>query len=371
MKLHCAGTLQKKLGVQYKPAPAPLDPLNSWYASVIPDTHVTSILLTLTAVHFTVLLWDLQPNQLADLDRYIVQRIREALQSYQIPQDIIDRYIPKDTVAEKCGAATGTASARMTVVSNQVRKLLRKGKTPQEVEDHINTTSISARGEMAGTSPAAAILALLQKRAPFVPREAVDPVPAMELEVSLDLLIYQARRTLIVPADITFYTLHQYLQQAYRWADCHLHEFILPRKRGREYEQHILDENIDSCFPDPHDVQDREARLKDYLKARDSFQYLYDFGDSWALHIRVSRLIPSCTMDLPLCTLCDGAAPPEDVGGVYGFAAFYKIVQNSKAPEYKDTVDWVGSDWFQPDTTDDINRRIHNLSSWADTDLDC
>ena len=116
MKLYCTDAMQKKLGERYKPAPAPTDPMDSWCAHYIALSS-GYVLVTLTDIRFNVLLWNIPKDQWVNLDQQIVQRIRETLASYQIPQEHIDRYIPADTVLERCGAASGTPASTMTTLS--------------------------------------------------------------------------------------------------------------------------------------------------------------------------------------------------------------------------------------------------------------
>lgn len=357
MKLYCTSALQEKLGVKYAPSPPPADPLDSWYAHVLPGTQGKStVLVTLTELQFCVLLPDIGKDQWADLDRRIVSAIQDALHAYDIPPEITERYLPWFARLDRCGAATGSTAARVIAMANQVRKLLRREPDPKKVMDLINSPS-------AGDAPALALQKLLQERnAPAA--ETMDG-SALELEVSLDLEIYKARRTLIVPAGITFYTLHRCLQEAYRWDDCHLHEFVLEPKKGRKYEQHILDQHTDtSHFPNPRDVQDRDALLKDYLSEGDRFVYTYDFGDNWDHMVRVRRCIPSYPEQLPVCTLSEGAPPPEDVGGVSGFLYFCQVAKNPNAREHDEMLEWAGEDWDKPDPAEAITRRMRNLPAF-------
>lgn len=55
------------------------------------------------------------------------------------------------------------------------------------------------------------------------------------------------------------------------------------------------------------------------------FWYVYDFGDSWEHAIRVRRVVPASTFASDeraavVCTSGENAAPPEDCGGIPGFA---------------------------------------------------
>ena len=64
--------------------------------------------------------------------------------------------------------------------------------------------------------------------------------------------------------------------------------------------------------------------LADLLRDGSRFTYLYDFGDGWEVELRVVSAIEDYDKTHPTCTLFEGDAPPEDVGGVYGFLELIK-----------------------------------------------
>lgn len=381
MKLYCTDAMQKALGERYKPAPAPTDPLDSWCAQPI-NLSSGCVLVALTEPRFAVLLWNIPKDQWDNLDQQIVQRIREALASYKIPQDRIDGYLPADTILEKCGAAAGTPAAAMTTLSNRVRKMIQQGENPQKIQDRLNTAFLVRVSGVAYDSPLQAVQKLLQEYKPVKRQKpakepepgkepepaaqtpAQDGVTAMELEASLDLEVYKVRRTLIVPADINFRLLHCYLQEAFDWGFCHIHEFILPARRGRR-EMHLVDQ-VGDMFTMPDDELDRDYKLQDCLREGDSFLYIYDYGDYWEHRIRVRRVIPNCTEDVPICTLSEGTPPPEDVGGVPGFLDFYRIMQNPEDPEYAEMKEWSGGDWPHKFSAHTISVLMHNLPPFAE-----
>ena len=82
-------------------------------------------------------------------------------------------------------------------------------------------------------------------------------------------------RRLLVPASMTLATLHDVLQTAMGWHDCHMHEF-------RAGERHF-------GKPDPEDISmgmqvenERNIRLSSALRRPGAkLIYTYDFGDNW------------------------------------------------------------------------------------------
>jgi hypothetical protein len=124
-------------------------------------------------------------------------------------------------------------------------------------------------------------------------------------------------RRIIVPANLTLHQVHQVLQVTMGWMHSHLHQFLVPGTQ----------ESISYGEPSPEDdyfhKDDRRARLADIApKEVATFVYEYDFGDSWSHEITVERINPTPKGELPYPWCLDGqrACPPEDVGGVSGYA---------------------------------------------------
>src|SRR5206468_6936156 len=54
----------------------------------------------------------------------------------------------------------------------------------------------------------------------------------------------------------------------------------------------------------------------------------------------------------PICLEGERACPPEDVGGVWGYADFLKAIANRKHKEHKEMLEWVGGR-FDPEQFED------------------
>jgi hypothetical protein len=59
--------------------------------------------------------------------------------------------------------------------------------------------------------------------------------------------------------------------------------------------------------------------------------YDYDFGDSWHIEIVVESITPaSVGAGGVICPGGEQAGPPEDVGGIGGYAEFVKAIRNPR-----------------------------------------
>ena len=74
------------------------------------------------------------------------------------------------------------------------------------------------------------------------------------------------------------------------------------------------------------------------------FGYEYDFGDSWEHGITVEKILPSDAKAATVALCLDGAraCPPEDCGGIWGYADLLKVLKNRKHPEHKSMKEWLG-----------------------------
>jgi hypothetical protein len=148
-------------------------------------------------------------------------------------------------------------------------------------------------------------------------------------------------RRLHVPGDANLGWLHAVLQVAMGWTNSHLHHFLTRDARYVERDQ------IDDLgfFHKPPDRDEAKAKLAQIAPGEgDHFRYEYDFGDSWLHEITVEKILPpdAAPQTIAVCLAGARACPPEDCGGIAGFARLLKALENPKHPEHLDLLDWYG-----------------------------
>lgn len=165
-------------------------------------------------------------------------------------------------------------------------------------------------------------------------------------------------RRIQVASDISLAKLHTIIQIGMGWTDSHLHQFIV----GETYYGE----------PDPSwdaEVEDEEtARLSQIApNPKGKLTYEYDFGDSWEHEILVEKVLPAKVgTRYPVCLAGKRACPPEDCGGVWGYAEFLKAIRDPKHPEHEDMVGWIGGH-FDPEAFDlqAVNRELKRIGGSA------
>lgn len=150
-------------------------------------------------------------------------------------------------------------------------------------------------------------------------------------------------RRVIVPSDILLKYFHEVIQIAMGWEDEHLHQFI-------HHNHYYSPENEDNDFwDDEKDIDYKKVRLSDLLqKEKDKIIYEYDFGDSWNHTITLEKITPGDeTLVSPVCLAGKMHCPPEDSGGVWGYADMLEELKNPDKSEDDDLQEWLGDD-FDP-----------------------
>lgn len=150
---------------------------------------------------------------------------------------------------------------------------------------------------------------------PKLRRPPRDEAAVYRIRVDLDGARPPIWRRLDLRSDVTLDVVHRALQASFAWFDYHLHRFALgggPLDPDSEW------------FLCPFDVAEGEddgvpasaVRLDETLQEPgDVLAYLYDYGDSWELTLRLEEVLPANESSPgAVCVGGGRAAPPEDCG---------------------------------------------------------
>jgi len=183
-----------------------------------------------------------------------------------------------------------------------------------------------------------------------------EAVKLYEIKIGLMDVEPEIWRRVTVPRDITLGSLHRVIQIVMGWEDCHLHEFLIARKR------------YGPMMPDPFGldappVNEDIVHLNGVAKPKAKFEYHYDFGDDWRHEIRMEREVESTSVKRQVkCIAGEYACPPEDSGGPHRFPALVAILTDPQHEEHDEMREWIGED-FDPLQFDQesIDRRLSKL----------
>lgn len=121
-------------------------------------------------------------------------------------------------------------------------------------------------------------------------------------------------------------------------------------------------------LPAPYFDDEREMYLANslyidqYLENYNFINYAYDFGDGWELKIKLEKTIDD--YDKPFATLIKGRlnAPPEDVGGMYGYKKFLEAIADKKHPDYEELLEWSEIQGYKEFDIDEINEELNSFT---------
>lgn len=188
---------------------------------------------------------------------------------------------------------------------------------------------------------------------------SVSNAPMYELKVTLPLHHLRVWRKILVRGDVNLGLLHAVIQVAIGWTNSHLHQFTIGTKR---YSAPMPPDEI--CFGEP-DLDEDKAVLMDVVpRAKMKFVYQYDFGDSWEHFISVVRIHEPDTAPKGVAECLDGAyaCPPEDCGGIGGYADLLEIIKDPMHEEHESMMEWLGGE-FDPNAFDikKVNKYLKKL----------
>lgn len=186
------------------------------------------------------------------------------------------------------------------------------------------------------------------------PVKPVKNVDVYELKVTLRGSKPPIWRRIQVRSDTTLPRLHHILQAAMGWSDYHLHLFNI---EGDDYSE-----------PDPEYGDDmlneRSVRLGAFVQGPGfKFIYEYDFCDSWRHDVLVEKiLLPEAAAQYPVCLAGKRACPPEDCGGIGGYAYFLDAIRDPQHEEHDELLEWIGGS-FDPEAfdLDEVNLRLSSI----------
>lgn len=168
----------------------------------------------------------------------------------------------------------------------------------------------------------------------------------LQLKVSLTGSKPLIWRRFLVPSEATFAQLSETIQDSFEWEGGHLHQFWTKGAYGPD-SRAIVNKNIEKLDvfgeEDENAADERKTKLNVLLnKVGDKVTYEYDFGDGWLHAVALEKIVERVQgEEYPRCIDGKNACPPEDCGGLGGYAHLLEILKDPKHPEYRDMREWL------------------------------
>ncbi len=167
------------------------------------------------------------------------------------------------------------------------------------------------------------------------------------LHIVLDDIKPAIWRRVDVPVTASLKMVHDIVQAAMGWEDCHLWHFEAgDRRYGIP----------DPMWPESGMTAAKNVKLAALIdKGVRELVYTYDMGDDWRHTITIETVGPG-ELDVKYPRFVDGArrCPPEDVGGLPGFEMFLDAMADPGHEEHDRLREWYGG----PYNADDIDERF-------------
>ncbi len=145
-------------------------------------------------------------------------------------------------------------------------------------------------------------------------------------------------RRLLAPGSMTLGELSEAILAAMGWIGGHLHAFDVD---GRQYGDPAMLDDV---------ANENSLTLNGVVKSGvKRFGFTYDFGDDWEHSVTVEKtLAPAPGQNYPACVDGKRNCPPEDCGGIWGYAELLEILGDRAHPEREERLEWIG-DNFDPE----------------------
>lgn len=189
------------------------------------------------------------------------------------------------------------------------------------------------------------------------------------IRVKLDNAPVSIWRELVVPSNITLELLAYVLIDAMGWKHEHLYQF-----KGKDQviyvNSHEIKEQENSFmafFTRAEYRNSEKTSLEMVLRPKSGrMKFEYDYGDSWMHELWVKGTRDYAAAEEPVIKLlkAKGECPPEDCGGVWGYARFLELnKKEDKSEDDKEQLEWYDIptdfdpedcdlEWFQEDVED-------------------
>lgn len=311
----------------------------SWHANITSINRRKTIILINDMCRYVITIHGIKAMHINIIEDVITNAIKEALKNAGINESIIQKYIESAPNIQFAKTKNRSLVGSMTEIIKNIEcfdDFLSEDKTYQNnLNDAINHLLFKSL-DKEYIHPADELYKMMDK---FAGKRS-SVTKSIKIRVKLRLGTgYSIWRRILVPYNVSFYKLHTIIQAAFDWDNFHLYRFVI--KKGKDV---IADSSKDDDYfylqkkPIPYLHED--DKLCNYINKCSKIIYTYDLGDDWKHDITIEG-ITEHDRPYPICIKGAGIAPPEDVGGLYGYERILTILEDKTHPEYKQTAEWL------------------------------
>jgi hypothetical protein len=201
---------------------------------------------------------------------------------------------------------------------------------------------------------------MAKKKAPDKSESAASGGPTvLQFKITLLMTDPPVWRRIQFAENDTLADLHISIQAAFGWEDCHMHVFEVDQVRYMNFDQ--------DPYGQLEDTRDESlvvvaSLLPENPRKKFRMLYEYDFGDSWQHEVLFEKRVPSeKKTKYPLCIDGSRACPPEDIGGLYGYADLLNAIEHPDEIGPSELLEMIGP--FDPDRFD-AKKATREMHKW-------
>ncbi len=360
MQVGCTKKLLDYIGVKAGPIETQEDPALGWSANILTINHRRSVVVANDSSRYGFVLYGIKSKDIKGLGGLILEGVRACLEVECIAPELIERYL------DDCGSGvtfTKTANRSLVARLNQLCILV------EFFAEEFTTGQLLQRQVILRLNEDLFTIKDSQKRDYFSVHErlgedirrryGIHPYrcQAAEFEVVLELESL-CRRRIVVPLGYTFRQFHEVLQSLFCWQRYHLHDFWIERYLNGRLKHTLVGYPREYEEEGETTQEDALVCLSEIFPPHDHIIYNYDFGDDWIHHFRLVGIIDEYDKNHAVCLSGEGEAPPEDVGGAFGYARLLRVLSDPTDPDHDDLKIWYDSMHCMPFDLERVNRRL-------------
>ena len=162
-------------------------------------------------------------------------------------------------------------------------------------------------------------------------------------------------RRILIPSDLFLSDFNKIIQTTMGWTNSHLNQFI---KNRIFYTKRMPDDDL---WDEMDNVDYKKMKITDLLKKeKEKIIYEYDFGDGWEHDIILEKILAiDDKIKYPIWLTGKMNCPPEDCGGVWGYADMLEALKQPDHEEHDSYIEWLGGE-YDPEyfDKDEVNEML-------------
>jgi hypothetical protein len=377
MLIQCTRALLDEIGIKKSELASPEsyeqfpNSFMAWHANFVSINRKKAIILMNNETRYPVVIYRPSSKDFSKIKELINGAITEALGMEGVRKDVIEAYLAKAGEISFSKTANRSMVAKMNNAVRDVECMQEYLDEKTKIQRYISIITgrfIQMSGASKAFYPFKKMLECLSKLYELDENSAVEEVLDInlyQLKIQINLEDHDIWRRVFVPSTYSFRHLHHIIQTVFDWQNYHLHEFAVERAGNKPLK--IVMDNAPETM-EYINIADYDIRQEQFVALEDIFPefgeaiYEYDFGDSWKHTITLEKVEKSKVFQA-IYLGGNEERPPEDVGGVWGFTEYKRIMENENHPEYHEMKVWAESQKERNFSPEKINQRLKHAIS--------